>query len=93
MRAAAFVAATTLWLAASGCREDATSPTASELPIAPAPVSAAVTLAFWQVSAGGFHTCGVTTDDRAYCWGYNYYGAVGDGSPQRTTHLTRPRSA
>jgi alpha-tubulin suppressor-like RCC1 family protein len=23
----------------------------------------------------------VTTGSRAYCWGYNYYGQLGDGSP------------
>jgi alpha-tubulin suppressor-like RCC1 family protein len=35
---------------------------------------------FSQVSAGSFHTCGVTTEDRAYCWGRNFGGAVGDGT-------------
>jgi alpha-tubulin suppressor-like RCC1 family protein len=25
-------------------------------------------------------SCGVTTDDRAYCWGDNVYGALGDGT-------------
>jgi alpha-tubulin suppressor-like RCC1 family protein len=32
------------------------------------------------VSAGYLHTCGVTTDNRAYCWGYNSEGALGDGT-------------
>jgi alpha-tubulin suppressor-like RCC1 family protein len=35
------------------------------------------------VSAGGSHTCGVTTDDRAYCWGSNWAGQVGDGTMVR----------
>jgi alpha-tubulin suppressor-like RCC1 family protein len=30
---------------------------------------AAATLPFRQISAGDTHTCGVTTDDLAYCWG------------------------
>jgi hypothetical protein len=31
-----------------------------------------------QISAGLFHSCGVTTGDRAYCWGFG--GAIGDGT-------------
>jgi alpha-tubulin suppressor-like RCC1 family protein len=37
-------------------------------------------------STTGFHNCGVTTDDRAYCWGRNSSGQLGDG----TTVLNRP---
>jgi alpha-tubulin suppressor-like RCC1 family protein len=32
------------------------------------------------VSALYRHTCGVTTADRAYCWGRNHVGQLGDGS-------------
>jgi alpha-tubulin suppressor-like RCC1 family protein len=35
---------------------------------------------FRQVDAGELHACGVTTDDRAYCWGDNSFGQVGDGT-------------
>ena len=31
------------------------------------------------ISAGGNHTC-VIASGAAYCWGYNYYGALGNGS-------------
>jgi alpha-tubulin suppressor-like RCC1 family protein len=34
-------------------------------------------------TAGGYaggHTCGLTTGDRAFCWGFNGSGQVGDGS-------------
>jgi alpha-tubulin suppressor-like RCC1 family protein len=37
-------------------------------------------LAFQQISAGGRHTCGVTTSGAAYCWGNLYAGEGGDGS-------------
>ena len=37
-------------------------------------------LAFLQVNAGMFHTCGVATDHRAYCWGWNVFGQVGNGT-------------
>jgi alpha-tubulin suppressor-like RCC1 family protein len=32
------------------------------------------------LSAGGFYTCGVTPGSVAYCWGYNYYAQLGDGT-------------
>ena len=32
------------------------------------------------VEAGGFHTCGITTDDKAFCWGDNSRGALGNNS-------------
>jgi alpha-tubulin suppressor-like RCC1 family protein len=44
------------------------------------PVAVVGALAFRQISAGGNHTCGVTTDYRAYCWGDNFFGQIGDSS-------------
>ena len=73
-----FVAASALLLATPGCREDTGSPTGPEATNPEASVSAASTLVFWQVSAGGSHSCGLTTDFRAYCWGYNGSGALGN---------------
>ena len=69
-------------VATLGCREDATSPAPPEEPTPPALAAAAAgALAFRQVSVGTFHTCGVTTDDRAYCWGNG--GLLGDGTITR----------
>jgi alpha-tubulin suppressor-like RCC1 family protein len=33
-----------------------------------------------HVEAGGFHTCVIKTDGSTWCWGYNDYGQVGDGT-------------
>jgi alpha-tubulin suppressor-like RCC1 family protein len=48
------------------------------------PVPVAGARQFRQVAAGGDnfsgHTCGVTTDDRVFCWGYNGFGQVGDST-------------
>lgn len=44
----------------------------------PAPVPVAGDLRFAQVSAGRSHTCGLTLDGAAYCWGSNHDGELGD---------------
>jgi alpha-tubulin suppressor-like RCC1 family protein len=51
----------------------------------PVPVSGG--LSFSALTAGGSgvytrygHTCGITADGTAYCWGYNEAGQLGDGS-------------
>jgi alpha-tubulin suppressor-like RCC1 family protein len=45
----------------------------------PVPVAVAGGLRFRQVSTGGIHSCGVVTDNRAYCWGTNFFGQFGNG--------------
>jgi alpha-tubulin suppressor-like RCC1 family protein len=65
---------------ALGCREDAESPVAPDQPTPALAPTAAQVLSFRQVSAGWYHTCAVTTDNRAYCWGLNRDGELGDGT-------------
>ena len=39
-----------------------------------------------DIKAAGYHTCAVTTDNLAYCWGRNTMGQLGDNTTtQRTT--------
>ncbi len=47
------------------------------------PAAVAGNRRFIQVNGGGFHTCGVTTDARAFCWGVNLFGQLGDGTTSR----------
>jgi len=51
------------------------------------PVMVSGGLTFASVSAGGLHTCGVTTGGIAYCWGYDYFGQLGSGD---TTNSATP---
>ena len=42
-----------------------------------------------QLTVGSRYTCGLTTNDTAYCWGYNGTGQLGDGT---TTLRAAPES-
>jgi alpha-tubulin suppressor-like RCC1 family protein len=46
----------------------------------PTPVAVSGNIVFTNISAGLTHTCGRGSDGRAYCWGYNGYGQLGDGT-------------
>jgi hypothetical protein len=65
-------------LLTAACREEIASPT-GQAPVTASVSAAAAPLVFRQVSAGADHTCGVTVDDVAYCWGEG--GELGIGSP------------
>ena len=44
------------------------------------------TIAFSAISAGGTLVCGLGLDRRAYCWGENDYGQLGDSSTVRRAY-------
>jgi alpha-tubulin suppressor-like RCC1 family protein len=43
----------------------------------PAPLAVQGGITFTQLTAGGLHTCGLTGDGTAYCWGVNSIGQLG----------------
>jgi len=49
-------------------------------PYRPAPVAVVGGLQWSFVAGGGSHTCALTPDGTAYCWGGNDVGQIGDGS-------------
>ena len=53
------------------------------------PIPVAGGLRFSNVSAGGTHTCGVTSDGQIFCWGTNDYGELGTGSTEPAVHPSR----
>jgi alpha-tubulin suppressor-like RCC1 family protein len=84
-RRLSFTFSSLLLVAALGCRDDGAAPTSPESQAVPATGALTATLSFKQVSAGLRHTCGVTTGDKAYCWGDNGEGGplggqLGDGT-------------
>ena len=46
---------------------------------------------FTSLNPGGAHTCGLTASHVAYCWGYNWYGQVGDGTSTSTQPYNQMR--
>ena len=44
---------------------------------------------FRRVGVGRDHSCGLDVDGRAWCWGSNIFGELGNGSPADTREETR----
>jgi alpha-tubulin suppressor-like RCC1 family protein len=82
------VLAPSLAAAVIGCNQDLPTEPA-EPTSSPSLAVAAAAPTFRQVSAASDHTCGVTVENVAYCWGLNHYGELGDGT---TTDRARPVS-
>jgi alpha-tubulin suppressor-like RCC1 family protein len=49
-------------------------------PCSKTPVAVGGGLTFAQLAGGGAHTCGLTSDGSAYCWGSNVNGQLGDNA-------------
>ena len=53
------------------------STTASRIPVA---VQMPAGVSFQSITAGSLHTCALTTEGKAYCWGYSSSGQLGNNS-------------
>jgi alpha-tubulin suppressor-like RCC1 family protein len=69
-----------------GCENPATNPTSDSAPNPSATAIQAASLPFFQVTQGDSHTCAITTDKKAYCWGNNIAGQLGDGTESSRPH-------
>jgi alpha-tubulin suppressor-like RCC1 family protein len=70
-----------LLAALTACSDEPTRPTVHASSAAPeANLTADAPLSFRQVSTGIQHSCGVTTANVAYCWGWNSFGELGVGT-------------
>jgi hypothetical protein len=49
----------------------------------PAPKKIGTNGVWATVSAGGFHTCAISTGKSLYCWGSNFAGQIGDGTGEQ----------
>jgi alpha-tubulin suppressor-like RCC1 family protein len=74
----------------AACADETTRP-AERAPraVADVRITSGTALSFRQISGGDRHTCGVTVDNVAYCWGGNFFGEVGDGTTSERLVPTR----
>jgi alpha-tubulin suppressor-like RCC1 family protein len=72
--------AAALLVSVAACNDPGAPPGADLTPSSAASPAAAVTLTWRQASLGQAHTCGLTTDSLAYCWGWNELGQLGLGT-------------
>ncbi|MDK2899024.1 MAG: hypothetical protein PWQ10_211 [Patescibacteria group bacterium] len=63
------------------------STTNSSVPVAVTTSGVFSNLTIKSISVGSNYTCTIASNDQAYCWGYNYYGQLGNNS---TTNSTVP---
>jgi alpha-tubulin suppressor-like RCC1 family protein len=69
------------------CENPAGGYRGAEWPCSTTPLLVSGGLRFRSISAGLMYTCGTTTAGDSYCWGWNFFNQLGDGT---TTDRTEP---
>jgi len=46
-----------------------------------------------KLTAGSYHTCAIQTDGKLFCWGWNAYGQLGDGTQNNRKNPTQVGTA
>jgi alpha-tubulin suppressor-like RCC1 family protein len=67
--------------AVAACHEAPSGIQPGDAGIRSTPVAVAGGLTFATLTAGGEHTCGLTSGGAAYCWGNNFSGQLGAANP------------
>ncbi|MGI6484634.1 MAG: fibronectin type III domain-containing protein [Candidatus Dojkabacteria bacterium] len=62
----------------------------SDVPVLVSKGAMGASITFSSISVGMEHTCGVGSDGNGYCWGYNYYGRLGNGGGGYNTYSNIP---
>ena len=55
--------------------------------VRPVPVIGGLQFSALSAALNGNHTCGMTIGGKAYCWGFNFFAQLGDGT---TTNRSTP---
>ncbi|MBF6593402.1 MAG: hypothetical protein IVW51_03005 [Thermaceae bacterium] len=56
----------------------------------PSAVTMPTGVTFSQIGAGGYHTCALGSDSKAYCWGWDNVGQLGNGVNGISANSTTP---
>ena len=73
-------------MAVVGCQEEVTAPSTETGPSELTAAAATAPLSLRQVTAADRFSCGLTTDNRAFCWGANSGGNLGSGIVSNEEH-------
>jgi alpha-tubulin suppressor-like RCC1 family protein len=64
--------------------EAGNNPTGSSFPVAAAASKEGQVIKFLSINTGARSTCGLSVNGTVYCWGYNKFGQLGNGSTENS---------
>lgn len=92
VRTALFLSSVGAIFAASACGSSTDAPSAPakvpSTPTPPTPIPPKPASRWLQVAGGDSHTCALTTEGIAYCWGFSEWGQLGATAPTACSPVT-----